>query len=105
MHGRANVRLDRGHIGLVEAVGRHSEIVGIEDGDLDSAILDRLTNLILIPGADAYSEAWRRQGEGGSKVTANDWSRVALAVARRTGKRVGLDTSTRGGCFMQSRSR
>jgi hypothetical protein len=43
----------------------------------------------------AYSEARRREHEASSDAIAKDWSRVALAVARRTGKRVGLDVATR----------
>jgi len=43
----------------------------------------------------AYSEARRREHEASSDAIAKDWSRVALAVARKTGKRVGLDAATR----------
>jgi len=43
----------------------------------------------------AYSEARRREHEASSDAIAKDWSRVALAVARKTGKRVGLDAGTR----------
>ena len=46
-------------------------------------------------GDRAYSEARRREREASSDEIARDWSRVALAVARKTGKRVGLDTATR----------
>ncbi len=43
-------------------------------------------------GVDAYSEARKRERDG---QTPERWSRVALAVARITGKQVGLDTATR----------
>ncbi len=37
----------------------------------------------------------RRKHEASSDPIAKDWSRVALAVARKNGKRVGRDTATR----------
>jgi hypothetical protein len=40
----------------------------------------------------AYAEARRREREAKSKAEAQNWSRVALLVAERTCKRVGLDT-------------
>ena len=46
-------------------------------------------------GVAAYSAARRREHEATCKALAGDWRRVALAVARKTGRRVGLDTSTR----------
>lgn len=46
-------------------------------------------------GVGAYSAACRREHEAASQATARHWRRVALAVARKTGRRVGLDTSTR----------
>jgi hypothetical protein len=46
-------------------------------------------------GDRAYSEARRREREASSDEIAEDWGRVALAVARKSGKRVGLDTTTR----------
>ena len=46
-------------------------------------------------GDAAYSEARQREHEASSPGIAKDWNRVALAVAQKTGKRVGLDTSTR----------
>ena len=46
-------------------------------------------------GLAAYSEARRREREASSDAIAKDWGRVALAVAHKTGKRIGLDTSTR----------
>jgi hypothetical protein len=46
-------------------------------------------------GDRACSEARRREREASCDEVAKDWSCVALAVARKTGKRVGLDTATR----------
>jgi hypothetical protein len=46
-------------------------------------------------GAGAYSAARRREHEATSEAMARHWRRVALAVARKTARRVGLDTSTR----------
>jgi hypothetical protein len=46
-------------------------------------------------GIDAYAEARRREHESSGDAIALWWSRVALAIAHKTGKRIGLDTSTR----------
>jgi len=46
-------------------------------------------------GDGAYSEARRRAREASSDEMEREWSRVALAVAHKTGRRVGLDTATR----------
>ena len=46
-------------------------------------------------GDGAYSEARRRAREASSDEMEREWSRVALAVARKTGRPVGLDTATR----------
>ena len=46
-------------------------------------------------GDRAYSEARLREREASSGEIARDWSRIALAVARKTGKCIGLDTATR----------
>lgn len=43
----------------------------------------------------AYAEARRREREAKSKVEAQNWNRVALSIAHKTGKRVGFDTATR----------
>jgi hypothetical protein len=45
----------------------------------------------------AYSEVRRREREASSNEIAKDRGRVALAVASRTGRRVGLDTASRMG--------
>jgi len=53
-------------------------------------------------GGEAYSEARRREsdivlpdGTTHAGRTPEHWRRIALIVARMTGKRVGLDTATR----------
>ncbi len=44
-------------------------------------------------GAAAYSEARKREQEASSDAIAEDWRRVALAVARKLGSQVGPDAS------------
>ncbi len=44
---------------------------------------------------EAYAEARRREREAKTKEEAKTWSRVALAIAQKTSKRVGLDDATR----------
>jgi hypothetical protein len=46
-------------------------------------------------GVDAHNEARRRQREAESVEAAQEWRAVARAIARKTGRRVGLDTATR----------
>lgn len=46
-------------------------------------------------GVEAHSAARQREHEASSDAVAKYWSRVALAIADKTSKRVGLDTSTR----------
>ena len=46
-------------------------------------------------GLDAYSEACRRERAAEDEVTAEEWRRVAFAIARTAGKRIGFDTSSR----------
>ena len=46
-------------------------------------------------GSEAYSEARIMQRRANSTDERRKWRDVALAVARETGKRVGLDTATR----------
>ena len=65
---------------------RRARIVRIE-GEAEALIRDL--------GDRAFSEARRREREASSDAIARDWSRVAIAVARKTCKRVGLDTATR----------
>ena len=57
------------------------------DAEAD-ALIDEL-------GVDAYAEARRREYESSGDAIALRWNQVALAVAHKTGKRIGLDTSTR----------
>ncbi len=45
--------------------------------------------------ADPYSAARARQRAATDDTEAKHWSRVAVAVAKRTGKAVGLDSATR----------
>ena len=52
---------------------------------------------ILDLGATAYSQARGREYEASSDPRARQWSRVALAVARKTGQAVGLNASTSNG--------
>jgi hypothetical protein len=46
-------------------------------------------------GDEAYAEARRREREANRDRTARDWRRVALVVARRTPRRVGLEAVIR----------
>jgi hypothetical protein len=46
-------------------------------------------------GLEAYAEARRREYESSDDAMALRWNRIALAVGHKTGKAVGLDTSTR----------
>ena len=57
------------------------------DAEADSLIRDH--------GLGAYSEARRRERTADDEATAEHWRRVALAIARSVGKRIGFDTSSR----------
>ena len=46
-------------------------------------------------GVGAYAAARRREDDADSEAMAQHWPRVAMAVALKTDRRVGLDTSTR----------
>ena len=46
-------------------------------------------------GDGAYSEARRRAREASSDEMEREWNRVALTIAHKTGRQVGLDTATR----------
>ena len=46
-------------------------------------------------GPEAYAEARLMQRRAKSAEDRRHWRDVALAVARKTGKRIGLDTATR----------
>src|SRR5271166_5537150 len=51
--------------------------------------------LVRLLGDDAYSEARWREHTASSSAMAQEWNLVALAIARQTGRRIGLDLSTR----------
>jgi len=53
---------------------------------------DELARLL---GDDAYSEARWREHTASSSASAQEWNLIALAIARQTGRRIGLDLSTR----------
>ena len=46
--------------------------------------------LMSLSGGDAYSIACQRAAEASSEEIAGDWSEVAAAIARTTGKRPSL---------------
>ena len=46
-------------------------------------------------GVEAYAEARRREYESSDDAMAREWNRIALAVAGKIGKHIGLDTSSR----------
>ena len=56
------------------------------DAEAD-ALIDEL-------GVEAYAEARRREYESSNDAMALQWNQVALAVAHKTGERIGLDTSS-----------
>jgi hypothetical protein len=45
--------------------------------------------------ADPYGAARLRERAAGNEGDARHWTRVAVAIAKRTGRRVGLDVATR----------
>jgi hypothetical protein len=51
--------------------------------------------LVRLLGDDAYSEARWREHTASSSASAQEWDLIALAIARQTGNRIGLDLSTR----------
>ena len=53
---------------------------------------DELARLL---GDDAYSEARWREHTSSSSASAQEWNLIALTIARQTGRRIGLDLSTR----------
>jgi hypothetical protein len=58
-------------------------------------IEDEADELIRLLSDDAYAEARRREHTASSSATAREWNLIALAIASQTGKRIGLDLSTR----------
>jgi hypothetical protein len=57
-------------------------------------IEDEADELIRLLGDDAYAEARRREHTASSSATAREWNLIAMAIARSTGRRIGLDLST-----------
>jgi hypothetical protein len=53
--------------------------------------------LVRLLGADAYGEARWREQTASSDSMAQEWNLIALTIARSTGRRLGIDTSTRMG--------
>ena len=51
--------------------------------------------LVRLLGDDAYSEARWREHTASSSASAQEWNLIALTIARQTGRRIGLDLSTR----------
>ena len=58
-------------------------------------IEDEAGELIRLLGDDAYAEARWREHTASSSAMAQEWNLIALAIARRMGRRIGLDLSTR----------
>jgi hypothetical protein len=54
-----------------------------------------VTMLVSELGEDAYSEARLMERRGKSANERRHWREVSQALARKTGKRIGLDTATR----------
>ena len=50
--------------------------------------------LIEAIGRDAYGEARWREQTASSDFMADEWSRVALVVARKTGQHIDIETAT-----------
>jgi len=68
-------------------IARRREIAGQTEVEAEA--------LIAVEGARAYAEARQRQRESFNAEDAARWRRVAVAIAKRTGRRIGLDTATR----------
>jgi hypothetical protein len=51
--------------------------------------------LVRLLGDDAFSEARWREHTSSSAASAQEWNLIASAIARQTGRRIGLDLSTR----------
>jgi hypothetical protein len=58
-------------------------------------IEDEADELVRLLGDDAYAEARWREHTASSRASAQEWNLIALAIARSTGRRIGLDLSTR----------
>jgi hypothetical protein len=57
-------------------------------------IEDEARELIRLLGGDAYGEALWREQTASSRTMEQEWNLIALAIARRTGRRIGLEVST-----------
>ena len=51
--------------------------------------------LVRLLGDNAFSEARWREHTASSSASAQEWNLIASAIARQTGRRIGLDLSTR----------
>jgi hypothetical protein len=58
-------------------------------------IEDEAGELIRLLGGDAYGEARWREQTASSDAMVREWDLIALEIARQTGRRIGLDVSTR----------
>jgi hypothetical protein len=79
----------------VQCLRRRPEARRLAQADADSPIREHVI--------DAYVEARRRERDGSERdgPEPERWRLAALAVAKMTGKRVGLDTATRIGVGAQ----
>jgi hypothetical protein len=50
--------------------------------------------LVRLLDADAYGEARWREQTASSRAMAQEWNLIAMAIARQTGRRMGLNVST-----------
>lgn len=51
-------------------------------------------DLVRLLDNDAYGEARWREQTASSSAMAQEWNLIALAIARQTGRRIGLDGSS-----------
>ena len=65
------------------------------DGANGRIAQDNCPPAIRLLGGDAYGEARWREQTASSSAMAQEWNLIALAIARQTGRRIGLDVSTR----------
>jgi len=72
---------------VLQWLRRRQEAHRLAQADAEALIRDH--------GAGAYSEARQYEYEASSDAMVKHWRRVALAIAKKTGERVGVDTATR----------